>query len=99
MQKEKLNCCAVATEAPVVAIGHSAPGIALQRCPALRQDGWTCPLMYQWLDIDYPQGGGTLLGEVTLFSCGQFLEGDSVVTHWSATFKAAGRMSVFCREI
>ena len=38
-QKEKLNCCAVATEALAVSMGHSGPGIALQSCPAFRQGG------------------------------------------------------------
>lgn len=42
-KKEKLNCCAVATEALAATMGHSSPGMAVQHCRALRQGGWACP--------------------------------------------------------
>lgn len=67
-QKEKMNCHAIATEAPAVTMGCSAPGMASQHCSGLRQGGWTCPPMHQSLDMGYPQEGGTLLGKVALFS-------------------------------
>lgn len=54
--KEKLNGCAVATEALAVTIGQLGPGGPLA-LPCLEARGLGLPLEHQPLDIVFPQGG------------------------------------------